>query len=298
MNAIALTIFTPTYNRESELKRLYESLSAQTVKRFEWLICDDGSTDETESIISDWAERSSFQIRYFKQENSGKHVAHNKGALKAAGHYFICVDSDDWLESNAVETILKDTAKLDKLEGLLYPKKFSNQASLDEWFPDDVTKIELADMRLKFGLAIETALVFNTEVLKTHPFPVVSGENYLPEESAYYDFLAPELFVVRCEPFYRCEYLDKGLTNNIWNNWLKNPRGTQLALEKRYQAAGRYTGVHAMKGKVSAIVGIESLHMACRKHSPYPSEMRSVLSAAVFPISLVLRAKRFGVSRK
>ncbi|MDC5446286.1 glycosyltransferase family 2 protein, partial [Acinetobacter baumannii] len=46
--SVALTIFTPAYNRAHTLGRLYESLKKQTLKNFEWLIVDDGSTDHTE----------------------------------------------------------------------------------------------------------------------------------------------------------------------------------------------------------------------------------------------------------
>lgn len=218
MGNALLTIFTPTYNRINELERLYASLISQTDFRFEWLIVDDGSTDDTENMVISWLDTSPFPIRYIKQPNSGKHVAHNLGAAEASGEYFICVDSDDWLEPNAVETILHDITALDTEEGLLYPKLFAAQTALDTWFPDGADKIELADMRMKYGLVIETAIVFNTDVLRRHPFPVVQGERFIPEGSAYYDFVAPELFCVHNEPFYRCEYLEEGLTKNIWKN--------------------------------------------------------------------------------
>ena len=51
MGNALLTIFTPTYNRINELERLYSSLISQTDFRFEWLIVDDGSTDDTENMV-------------------------------------------------------------------------------------------------------------------------------------------------------------------------------------------------------------------------------------------------------
>ena len=276
MSNTLLTIFTPTYNRINELERLYSSLISQTDFRFEWLIVDDGSTDDTENMVVSWLDASPFPIRYIKQPNSGKHVAHNLGAAEASGEYFICVDSDDWLEPNAVETILHDIT------------------ALDTWFPDGADKIELADMRMKYGLVIETAIVFNTDVLRRHPFPVVQGERFIPEGSAYYDFVAPELFCVHNEPFYRCEYLEEGLTKNIWKNWLGSPVGTRMALVKRHESARRYSGARALRERISALVGIESLNMAVAEPTLSGIVSNRVLALLVFPLSVLVERRRFG----
>ena len=289
-----LTIFTPTYNRINELEHLHSSLISQTDFQFEWLIVDDGSTDNTENMVVSWLDTSPFPIRYIKQPNSGKHVAHNLGAAAASGEYFICVDSDDWLESNAVETILHDITALDTEEGLLYPKLFAAQTALDTWFPDGADKIELADMRMKYGLVIETAIVFNTDVLRRHPFPVVQGERFMPEGSAYYDFVTPELFCVRNEPFYRCEYLEEGLTKNIWKNWLSSPVGTRLALVKRLESAKRYSGIRALRERISALVGIESLNKAVAAPAFLGIDSSRVLALLVFPLSVLVERRRFG----
>lgn len=294
MDNTFITVFTPTYNRINELERLHLSLISQTDSRFEWLIVDDGSTDDTENIVASWLDTSPFSIRYIKQPNSGKHVAHNHGAAAASGEYFICVDSDDWLEPNAVETILHDITALDTEEGLLYPRLHPKQTALDTWFPDGVDKIELADMRMKYGLVIETAIVFNTDVLRRHPFPVVQGERFMPEGSAYYDFVAPELFCVHDEPFYRSEYLEEGLTKNIWKNWYANPAGVRMALCKRLKAADRYPGIRSLREKVAAISGLESLNLATSARPFDGLGGFTALGFVCFPIAVGLCKKRFG----
>ena len=61
-----LTIFTPTYNREHTLPRLYESLKRQTNMNFEWLVINDGSTDDTVSLLKQWqAEETGFDKRFY-----------------------------------------------------------------------------------------------------------------------------------------------------------------------------------------------------------------------------------------
>ena len=98
------TVFTPTYNRASTLPRVYASLQNQTVKDFEWLIIDDGSTDNTEELVRQWqAECKDFAIRYIYQENGHKKAAHNRAVAEACGELFIVLDSDDSCIPQAME---------------------------------------------------------------------------------------------------------------------------------------------------------------------------------------------------
>ena len=67
-----ITIFTPTYNRAYILLTLYQSLMEQSYKDFEWLIVDDGSTDNTGQLVQQFQEKADFPIRYYHQKNKGK----------------------------------------------------------------------------------------------------------------------------------------------------------------------------------------------------------------------------------
>lgn len=59
------TVFTPTYNRAHTLHRVYNSLKVQTYRDFEWLIIDDGSTDNTHELIEQWQAEKQFSIRVY-----------------------------------------------------------------------------------------------------------------------------------------------------------------------------------------------------------------------------------------
>ena len=107
-----LTVCTPTYNRAHTLPRLYESLVRQTSQDFEWLVVDDGSTDNTRELVDGWVAEGRIRIRYVYKENGGKPSAHNLGVRMAAGELFFCVDSDDYLTDNAVEVIRNNSEKL------------------------------------------------------------------------------------------------------------------------------------------------------------------------------------------
>ncbi|VEH39594.1 PGL/p-HBAD biosynthesis glycosyltransferase Rv2957/MT3031 [Fusobacterium varium] len=84
-----ITIFTPVYNRKDTLLRLYESLKRQTVKEFQWIVVDDGSTDGTKELMADFTREEAVDIIYEYQENSGKMRAVNRGVQLAQGEYFL-----------------------------------------------------------------------------------------------------------------------------------------------------------------------------------------------------------------
>lgn len=102
-----ITVITPTYNRCNTLHRVYDSLISQTYKNFEWLVIDDGSTDNTRNLIQSYIEENKIDIRYYFQENSGKHMALNKAMQLVHSEYITVIDSDDEFVSNAFEIFLK-----------------------------------------------------------------------------------------------------------------------------------------------------------------------------------------------
>ena len=83
-----ITILTPTYNRASLLPRLFDSLLRQTNKDFEWIVVDDGSTDDTREVVANLKEKcgGAFPMGYVYKANGGKHMAINIGAERAALH--------------------------------------------------------------------------------------------------------------------------------------------------------------------------------------------------------------------
>ncbi|MEA1986249.1 MAG: glycosyltransferase [Candidatus Marinimicrobia bacterium] len=100
------SVIVPTYNRFDEIQELLNSLKKQSIKKdkFEIVIVDDGSTDNTERYISELIRENFLNIRFFKQNHKGPGPARNLGMENALGEYFIFVDSDcianeNWLSS-------------------------------------------------------------------------------------------------------------------------------------------------------------------------------------------------------
>lgn len=213
-----ITIVTPTYNRGYILDKAFQSLCTQTSFAFEWIIVDDGSADNTEEIVKGWlAEELPFSLRYYKQENGGKHRAVNRGVMMAEYDYLLVLDSDDYLEPDAVEVIHKWIATIDGKEG------FAGVSGLRGWMKREgaigsFLKKDYIDAlnseRVKYGLEGDKAEVYKTEMLKKYPFPEFEGENFL-RESASWDAISEAGYKVRWfnKIIYRCEYLEDGLTH-------------------------------------------------------------------------------------
>ena len=103
-----ITVFTPTYNRAYIIRKLYKALCGQINKNFEWLVVDDGSTDATKTIATQYQEKDNRFRNYNRPENlpKGPSSARNFGLEKAKGDYVVFLDSDDLLSANCLENRL------------------------------------------------------------------------------------------------------------------------------------------------------------------------------------------------
>ena len=100
---VTFTVFTATYNRAHLLSRVYNSLRQQTFRDFEWLVVDDGSTDDTRTVVETLQREADFPIRYIYQENGHKKTAFNRGVKEAKGDLFLPLDHDDEATPHALE---------------------------------------------------------------------------------------------------------------------------------------------------------------------------------------------------
>lgn len=222
-----ITIITPTYNRSVLLKRCYESLCRQTSKRFEWIIVDDGSTDNTEKVVKKFINDNIIDIKYIRQENQGKHIAHNTGVLASRGELLICLDSDDFLDECAVEYVedLWIKIKNENIIGILMPKGDINRQRMCSEFPINVSKSTFFDLVHDYNFKGETALFFRTEILKENLFKKFFDEKFLTEISLYFSIDGYGSMWLDNKILYYCEYQEDGLTSK-YNKLMKdNPKG-------------------------------------------------------------------------
>lgn len=103
-NNIQISVIVPVYNAENTIRRLLDSLQAQTMSSFEVIMVDDGSTDNSATICDEYAHQDS-RFRVIHQSNAGVAMARKKGIESAYGIYSIHADADDWVESTMLEEL-------------------------------------------------------------------------------------------------------------------------------------------------------------------------------------------------
>lgn len=284
-------IFTPTYNRVENLKKLYESLRKQTCKEFIWLIVDDGSNDGTEFYIRQLQSENIFDIVYLKKENGGKHTAYNLALDYMGGEgWHMVVDSDDWLDSTAVECIIKDISSLQagKL-GVVYPK-YSLTEEL-RWLPEKVTEVNIPDIKLKYGISVETAILIRNSLIGNIRFPFFEGEKFLSEEIFYIELAKLGSFKVSSSKIYYYEYLQSGLTKNLFRLWLQNPNGVFLLLKSREEFV--MNNLHGI-GRIVELIKIDlNRGGMCIALPQFKNKFRSFRYIFLKPFSMLVYLKRF-----
>ncbi len=226
-----ITVFTPTFNRAHTLERLYESLVSQTDFNFEWLVVDDGSTDNTEKYFEEIIKNDNpFEIRYIKQPNGGKHRAINNGVKVAKGDLFFIVDSDDYLRNDAIEKLCEWVNSLDaskKWAGVSGARGYSADRYIGSVYADAPYIDAKNTERQKYHLLGDKAEAYFTEVLKKYPFPEFEGEKFLTEEVVW-NAIAIDGYFLRWykDIIYIGNYLEDGLTNSGNSKYKQNPNGT------------------------------------------------------------------------
>lgn len=228
MQTRRLTLFTPTYNRAYILPKLYESLCVQDLDDFEWLIVDDGSTDDTPQLVARWQQENRIPITFFRQANGGKMRAHNEGVRRCKTELFVCIDSDDVMASpTAVRDMLAfwdshqtEVSRPDVCGMISYRKT----SGLKGYFPEALQLLKLKELYQR-GSQGEAVLLFRTEVIRQYPFPEIEGEKFITEDIVWQ--LLDQQYLYLLFPYYSqcCEYLPDGYTRHGLEVLLKNPKG-------------------------------------------------------------------------
>ena len=221
-----LTIFTPTYNRAYILPKLYDSLCEQTCNDFEWLVVDDGSTDQTKELVEDWIKDKKISIRYVCQENGGKMRAYNKAVSLTETELFVCIDSDDQLASEFVvvdSLTFWDEHKNDCLEKKIAGMVSLRSSSLEEQSMTMLSHGSLHDICSNY--MGETTIFILTQILCNYPYPSFDGENFITDVYIYYRMDEDYCFLFHPYISQKCDYHEDGYTMSYRHLLFKNPRG-------------------------------------------------------------------------
>jgi glycosyltransferase involved in cell wall biosynthesis len=234
------TVFTPTFNRARTLPRLYESLKRQSVQDFEWVVIDDGSTDDTPDLVAGFIAENALAVRYIAQENAGKHVCANLAAQLARGTYLATLDSDDWYVPTALQTFAESWGsippdRLPSFSGVVALCATPAGAIIGDSFPADVLDTTWLEASERYVLGGDKAGCGRVEVDREFPFPVIDGETLVMEAIVYRRM--SRKFLLRCinRVVKIVEYQPDGLTAGMSALLAENPQTTRLFYREALQ---------------------------------------------------------------
>ena len=235
--AKTLTIFTPAYNRAYTLHLGYEALLRQTCQDFEWLIIDDGSTDNTREMVAGWIKENKIPIRYHYQENQGMHGAHNTAYRLITTELNTCIDSDDYMPDDAVEKIVT-----------FWKKYGSNEVAgiigLDADFQGNIIGTTFIEEQTTLGGFYaqggkgDKKMIYRTEIINKYPeYPLFKGEKYVSLGYKYELIDQDYSLLTLNEVLVKVEYRPDGSSMNMFRQYIKNPQGFAFIRKSSMQLA-------------------------------------------------------------
>ena len=188
---LTFTVFTPTYNRKDTLSRVYESLKNQTYESFEWVVIDDGSTDDTPQLVEEWCRQATVKIRYEYQLNQGKHAAYNRAVDLAEGEFFLPLDSDDACVPTALERFKSHWDSIPpqirtQFSGVCALCMDQHGNIVGDRFPSDIFDSNSLELTFCHGVKGEKWGFHRTHHMRRFRFPVLENASFIPESLLWF----------------------------------------------------------------------------------------------------------------
>ena len=189
------------------MNRVFDSLKNQTYRDFNWIIVDDGSTDNTHAVVKTFIAQADFEIKYIYKENGGKHTAINRALQETEAELFLIADSDDSFRSDSLEVFVNTWESIPIRERPQYKgiiAKCYNAETGEEIgrFPQKMFDSNDLDALFKLKLRFEKWNIVRTDVMKEISFPE-------PDEKLKF---YPETVVwCRMARKYKTRYIDEAL---------------------------------------------------------------------------------------
>ncbi|MCD9464075.1 hypothetical protein CJF25_13960 [Photobacterium phosphoreum] len=267
-----ISIITPLYNRAHYLNVLAESINNQNIKclsKIEWIIIDDGSTDNVGEVIEDIKSKLNFKLKYIRKDNGGKHTAVNMGIDVSNGKYITIVDSDDHLVENALDSLFS-----------LYNCDYEINAFIDEKSHCPPFDKELYNLDDFIKLGGDRLIVIRTDIFRENKFPIYDDEKFVTESVVWNK--VTDKYNIHCfnKSIITGEYVEGGLTNNYKSLLKNNPKGVFSLLKTNLNLSNfklnilKQTAFH-----FSAIFTIKNIYKVLARYSLSKS-IRLILATA------------------
>ncbi len=177
----------------------------QSIKDFEWLVIDDGSTDNTGELVTHFQKcvGKAFPIHYHAMSaNRGKHIAHNRALKEAQGEFLLVADSDDWIVPNALDRMYHHWSRLpDKTDycGVAGLCADRNGVVIGTRYPPEAEHSTLRERQYVYKVRGEKWGMMRMDICREYPFPeidtfVPEGVVWLDIAKKYKDYCVNEVF--------------------------------------------------------------------------------------------------------
>lgn len=293
-----ITVFTPAFNRAYCLDRLYQSLLVQTNKNFTWLVVDDGSTDNTKELVNNWIDEQKLDIQYIFKENGGMHTAHNAAYNCIETELNVCIDSDDYMPPNAIESIYDNWLKVkenSEIAGLIGLDQSIEGELIGAKFINEFEPTTLADYYYRQGGKGDKKLVLRSSHTNAYPrYPEFSDERLVPLDSLYILICRDYKLVPVNEVWVIVDYQPDGSSATVINQYFKSPKGFRYSriVHMKYAVSFLQKIRNAVHYNISNLI-LGDLKLIFKSPNP-------LLTILIAPISfaLYIYLKRKNVSRK
>lgn len=122
-----VSVIIPVYNVELYLTRCINSVLKQTYSNLQIIVINDGSTDSSLDILNKFEDK---RLTVISKENGGLSSARNEGLKYAIGEYVTFIDSDDWIQKDMIEVMLKEANKTDSDIVTIFPQRVSSEKDI------------------------------------------------------------------------------------------------------------------------------------------------------------------------
>ena len=292
-----VSIITPVFNRLKELTRLYETLNNQTNDNFIWIIIDDGSEKPIDKFVNTWKKKSKFKIEFIVQSNHGKMYAYKNAVKYLSTPWSLVVDSDDIVSKEMVDILYRTiSSNIEEKDcGVVFPRKLGTYSPTSNKLPfwkKLPNRVNIIDLRYQYSIPESTVFIKTNKLKKAFNSLHLPPEKFISEEILYNKLMEQGKFVVKDDLFYFGDYQEDGLTNHLFELWLKNPKSTIMLLKSRYQAMSSFPLKKKFIGQVKTNINLTAFALATHRSikSVSPNLIGSVL---LFLPALILKRKRF-----
>lgn len=241
------TIFIPTYNRANTLPRALASIERQSVHDFDVLVVDDGSTDDTVTLVRKWADKQPFAVTYVQQPNLGKHRAHNTALAHIRGQFTVLLDSDDTIHELGLQRLFDAWHSIPEerrpefagVEGLC--TYMGSGENFGDSFPEDTIDSDHITLYQNLGNRGEKRNAIITEILRKYPYPVFEDEAHIRDSIIWRRMAHHYKFRFFNKVIESINQQSDGLTHNIFTIRMRSPRGfrTYFLEEITINSAGK-----------------------------------------------------------